>query len=368
MRVEDLVEPFRDRKATLALAERLAVAVTRPTRLMEVCGTHTVAFLRAGLASLVPERLSLIAGPGCPVCVTSASDIATATLLAEQPEVIVTTFGDMLRVPAGGRSLEASRAQGAKVRVVTSPMESLDLARANPGYKVVFLAIGFETTAPSVAATVKEAAVEDVRNYLVFVAHKLIPPAMEALLESGEVAIDGYLCPGHVSAIIGAQAYQPLAEKFRVPCVVTGFEPTDLLEGMCEAAEMVASGEHGVRNQYRRVVRWEGNERARALVDEVFQVADAEWRGLGVIPRSGLMLRNEFARFDARRAFDLSDAPQAADAPGCRCGEVLRGLIAPPQCALFGSICTPESPQGACMVSSEGACRAYYRYGGMEGA
>ncbi len=356
------MQPFRARGATLALARRLAAAVRQPMRLMEVCGTHTVAFLRAGLASLVPQGLSLISGPGCPVCVTSAEDIAAACWLAGQPGVIVTTFGDMVRVPADRRSLEQSRAGGAKVRVVTSPLDSLDIARQNPQAKVVFLAIGFETTAPSVAATIKEAAAEGMENYFVFVAHKLIPPAMEALLSAGEVAIDAYICPGHVSAIIGAKAYEPLAERFRVPCVVTGFEPTDLMEGLCLAAEMVGQGRWGVRNQYRRVVRWEGNARARAVLHEVFQVCDVVWRGLGRIPSSGLALRDEFARFDARRIFDLSAAAGAGEAPGCRCGEVLRGVIQPGECPLFGTVCTPATPQGACMVSSEGTCRAHYRY------
>lgn len=367
MRLEDLAGPFRGREATAALARRLAEVVRRPVRLMEVCGTHTVAFLRAGLGSLVPEGLSLISGPGCPVCVTSAQDIAAACLLAEQPGVVVTTFGDMVRVPAGGHSLEATRAEGAEVRVVTSALESLEMARQRPQAKVVFLGIGFETTAPSVAATIKAAAREGVDNYFVFVAHKLIPPAMEALLSAGEVALDGYICPGHVSAIIGAQAYERLAERFRVPCVIAGFEPADLMSAMCAAAEMVARSEWGVRNEYRRVVRWEGNGKARAVMEEVFQVGQVVWRGLGVIPDSGLQLREQYARFDARRAFDLSVAERGGDAPGCRCGEVLRGLIRPRECPLFGAACTPATPQGACMVSSEGTCCAHYRYGAAGG-
>jgi hydrogenase expression/formation protein HypD len=355
------LDEYRDPQLAQQLLSALHRRSRRPVRLMEICGTHTVAIFRAGLRELLPANISLISGPGCPVCVTAAEDIDRAIWLAQQPQVTITTFGDLLRVPGSTSSLQAERSKGADVRMVYATLDALEIAREHPARQVVFLGIGFETTAPTVAAAVKQAAAEQLINFTVFSSHKLLPPAMKALLEGGEVRLDGFLCPGHVTTVIGARAYQEVAVQHQVPCVVTGFEPLDLLQGIAMLVDQLEHDRAEVEIQYRRGVSWEGNPQARRVMDQVFEPADASWRGLGCIPRSGLRLRELWRSFDAQCRFAMPSIT-VAEHPGCRCGEVLRGLISPPACRLFRKICTPEQPLGPCMVSSEGTCGAYFHY------
>ncbi len=342
----------------VARAERLG----RPVRLMEVCGTHTMVAFRSGLRRLFPQAVSLISGPGCPVCVTPGGYIDAALEIGRMPGTVIATFGDVMRVPGSDSSLEQGRAQGMRVQVVYSPSDALDIARREPASKVVFLAIGFETTAPTVALTVCTAHEEGVDNYMVLPAHKTMPQAMEALLEGGEVQIDGFLCPGHVSVVAGARIFSFLAERYRIPCVVAGFEPEDILQGIIMLLAQLDEGKSAVEIEYTRAVSWEGNRVAQAVVDEVFMQCDSEWRGLGVIPGSGLTLRENYASVDAARRLGVEVGSGRSPA-GCRCGDVLRGSIAPPACPLFGRSCSPARPVGPCMVSSEGTCAAYARYG-----
>jgi hydrogenase expression/formation protein HypD len=354
-------DEFRDGETARRLADRLAAACRRPIRLMEICGTHTMSVFRHGLPSLFPENLRLISGPGCPVCVTATQEIDRVIALARLPNLAIATFGDLVRVPGSESSLKEETSRGADVRVVYSPLDAVELARQNPGRQVVFIGIGFETTAPAVAAAVLSAAAMKLDNFSVLAAHKLLPPAMHALLAAGDLAVDGFLCPGHVTTIIGADAYRPIAETHGAPCVVAGFEPVDVLQGLVMLAEMIENGDASVAVQYRRGASWEGNRKARQIMERVFQPQDAPWRGLGLIPQSGLGLKNELRLFDAARRFDVNVAP-TAEPPGCRCGDVLRGRIRPTDCALFSNACTPAKPVGPCMVSSEGACAAHYRY------
>ncbi len=330
-------------------------------RLMEICGTHTVAIFRSGLRQLLPPAITLISGPGCPVCVTANEDIDRAIWLARQPGVIMTTFGDLVRVPGSSSSLHVERSRDADVRIVYSCLDALQIARDNPGRQVVFIGIGFETTAPTIAASVQQASRLGVENFSVFSAHKLLPPAMRALLDAREVKLDGFLCPGHVSIVIGAGAYREVADKYGVPCVVTGFEPLDILIGISEAVELVESGRAEVVNGYRRAVSWEGNVAARTLIDRIFRPVDSTWRGIGMIPQSGLGFRREWEKYDASARFSMPEI-RVKEHPGCKCGEVLRGVMTPPECGLFRKVCTPQDPKGPCMVSGEGTCGAYYRY------
>jgi hydrogenase expression/formation protein HypD len=340
----------------------LAERIGRPVKLMEVCGTHTMAAFRTGLRSLLPPSVSLISGPGCPVCVTPNSYLDRALAIAAQPGVIVATFGDMLRVPGTQSSLERARALGADVRVVYSPLDALRAARERPDRRVVFLGVGFETTAPAVAWTVGEAAASGVANYSVLCAHKTIPGAMAALM-SGEVRIDGFLCPGHVSVVIGSDAFRPVCERFRVPCVVAGFEAADMAEAIRMILRQVRERRASVEVEYTRSVRPEGNAEAQRACAEVFESCDVEWRGVGMIPGSGLRLRARYAAQDAETVFAGVTPVASVEPPGCRCGDVLRGAATPPDCPLFGGRCTPRNPVGACMVSSEGTCAAHFKYG-----
>lgn len=349
------------------LAQRLIEALqrrdpeARVVSFMEICGTHTVAIFRSGLRQLLPASIRLISGPGCPVCVTANEDIDRTIWLAQQPGVIITTFGDLIRVPGSFSSLHNERSKGADVRIVYATLDAVQIARENPGREVVFLGIGFETTAPTVAAAVYQAGGEGLKNFSIFSAHKLLPPAMRALLDSGDLRLDGFLCPGHVSTVIGAGAYQEVVDRYRMPCVVTGFEPLDLLQGICLLVEQVDQGRAEVMNAYRRAVTWEGNAAARRLMGEIFEPAHATWRGLGPIPWSGLKVRPAWDRYDACERFSMPPI-QVNEHPGCRCGEVLRGLLTPPQCELFRKACNPQNPMGPCMVSGEGTCGAYFRY------
>ncbi len=340
----------------------LTKKISYPIRLMEVCGTHTTAIARAGLRSILPDDLELIAGPGCPVCVTPQRDIERIILLARHPNVVVCTFGDMIRVPGIHSSLENERSEGADVRVVYSPNDALAVAEKENDKQIVFIAVGFETTAPGIAATALEAIERNILNFSLFVSHKLITPAMEAVL-LGESNIDGFITPGHVSVILGSNEFASLAEKYNVPCVATGFEPADVLEGIRMLLEAYTQKCYGSFIQYKRAVKPDGNPLAKKIMFTVYETADSEWRGLGIIPKSGLQLKPEYASLDAPKRFSLPDLPPV-ELPECLCGKVLKGMIHPDQCPLFGNECKPGSPVGPCMVSSEGACAARYKYGG----
>ncbi len=357
------LDEFRDPALAEPLLERIrrAAAGLEQVTLMEVCGTHTMSIARFGLRSLMPDNLRLVSGPGCPVCVTEVGYVDHAVALARLDGVTITTFGDLVRVPGSSSSLEAERACGARVEVVTSPLAALDLAAAEPDREVIFLAVGFETTAPTVAATVLRAEAEGIANFSLLCAHKTVPVALDILVGTG--ALHGLLCPGHVSAVTGLDLYQPLAEQ-GVACAVAGFEPIDVLMGIAHLLEQLRDGEARVDNTYSRVVRDEGNPRARLLVERVFEPCDAAWRGIGEIPGSGLALRPALVARDAAHRFDVEiEAPREPE--GCRCGDILAGKIRPQECPLYGKACTPADPHGACMVSSEGTCAAAYRYEGV---
>lgn len=353
-----------------ATVDQLVNAVRRaargmPTvRLMEVCGTHTVSLFRTGVKSLIPANVRLISGPGCPVCVTSQGYIDAACELAGHRDVTICTYGDMLRVPGRTGSLEQRRANGAQVVVVYSIRDAVRFAAEHNDRQVVFLAVGFETTAPATAAAVLEAHARGLDNFFVLMGHKLVIPAMSALLAAGDVGIDGFICPGHVSVIIGASAYQPIVQIYGKPCVVTGFEPEQMLLGILRLIEQIAGNRPELENVYRVAVEQNGNAVALQLIDEVFEPAPTIWRAMGTIPDSGLELRGPYRRFDALRRFSLSIGPDY-DPPGCRCGEVIQGKVEPTECPLFAHGCTPARPIGPCMVSSEGTCAAWYKYGGV---
>jgi hydrogenase expression/formation protein HypD len=341
-----------------AIRERLG---ERSATLMEVCGTHTVAIFRYGIKSLLPPALKILSGPGCPVCVTPNRTIDTAIALSRQPRTIIATFGDMMKVPGSSSSLLKEKANGADVRVVFSPLDALDIAKDNPQRNVIFLAIGFETTAPAIAAAVEEARRRELSRFYILCANKILPPALRAIASSGELHLQGLICPGHVSVITGTKIYEFLARDHGIPCVVAGFEPVDILQAILALVEMIGAGEARVVNKYERVVSKEGNPIAQALMRKIFETADSVWRGMGIIPNSGLKLRDEFAAFDAEKQIPV-EVEETREHPECICGEVLRGVKTPADCALFRRVCTPESPVGACMVSSEGNCAAFYKY------
>jgi hydrogenase expression/formation protein HypD len=335
--------------------------IGRPVNFMEVCGTHTVAIFRHGIRSLLPEGLRLLSGPGCPVCVTSIKDIDTAIAIARKENAILTTFGDMMRVPGGKQSLMDVRAEGADIRIVYSPLDSLKIARENKEKKVVFFAAGFETTAPSTAATVSEAERMGIPNFYLYSVHKVVPPALEALLLGEDVRIDGFILPGHVSTIIGTSPYKFIPEKYSIPCAVTGFEAHDILSGIAMLLKQIIEGKISVEVEYKSVVKEEGNPKAVAFIQNFFEPSDSYWRGIGMIPGSGLRLRDKWKHRNAEAVFDL-EVPDIAEPKGCMCGLVLRGIKMPSECPLFAKVCNPDKPVGACMVSSEGSCAAYYRY------
>ena len=357
------IDEFRDNK----IAKHLSRAIfdrARPLKsvnLMEVCGTHTMSICKFGIRRLLPESINLISGPGCPVCVTPKSYIDAAVEFSRLPETIVATFGDMMRVPGSYSSLTEERSKGRSVKVVYSALDAVEIAEKNPGKKVIFLGIGFETTSPTVAASLLYAKKKGLKNFFVYPGHKVIMPAMKALVEGGEVNIHGFLCPAHVSAIIGTIPYGIITEKYKIPCVIAGFEPIDILQGILMLVGQIGSKRSKVENQYKRVVKKSGNKKALDLMARVFSVEDSEWRGIGMIPKSGLTLSKAYARFNARNAFSLPHIKTRPD-KGCICGSVLKGVNTPLDCRLFGRTCTPEKPIGACMVSSEGTCAAYYRY------
>ncbi len=358
------LDEFRDPQRARALLAQIHQTLTRPWTVMEVCGSQTHNFLRYGIPDLLPGDLELVHGPGCPVCVTPVEIVDQAVALAQQPEVILLSYGDMLRVPGTRDDLLTVKARGGDVRMVYSPLEAVRIARQNPQRQVVFLAIGFETTAPANAAAVLQARQQGLQNLYFLVSQVRVPPALEALLQDPEVRVQGFLAPGHVTTVMGYQEYEPIAETYRVPIVVTGFEPVDLLMGLLELVRHLEAGEYGVWNAYRRSVRREGNPLARKHMLRVFEICDMKWRGLGWIPRSGLCLREAFRDLDARHAFqDLLADLHPEESPECIAGLVLKGIKKPTDCPAFGTRCTPQTPLGAPMVSSEGACAAYYRYG-----
>ncbi|MGK2905979.1 MAG: hydrogenase formation protein HypD [Desulfuromonadales bacterium] len=345
-------------------AIRQAVAgFDRTITLMEVCGTHTMAIYQHGIRSLLPEQIRLISGPGCPVCVTPVGFVDQAVALSRRPDTIIASFGDMVRVPGSSSNLLQEQARGATIKIVYSPLDAVTLAERTPAADVVFLGVGFETTAPTVAGAILTAARKNLVNFYALCSHKTMPAPMTALAGDPELQVDGYLCPAHVSAIIGANAYQPLVDAYQVPCVVTGFEPLDVLQGVLMLARQVVAGVARVETQYRRVVKPEGNLKARKILYQVFEPCAARWRGIGDIPDSGLQLRPDYHRFDAARQLPVAIEP-SNEQQGCLCGEILKGKLRPKDCPLFRTICTPEDPVGACMVSSEGTCAAEYKYGG----
>jgi hydrogenase expression/formation protein HypD len=350
---------YRDAAIARPLIERIKRTATRPWTLMEVCGGQTHTIVRQGLDELLEGAIEMIHGPGCPVCVTPLEQIDKALMLAARPDVIFTSFGDMLRVPGSDCDLQQVRARGGNVRVVYSPLDALDIARRNPEREVVFFAVGFETTAPANAMAVWRARELGVPNFSVLVSHVTVPPAISAIMESPDNRVQSFLAAGHVCAVMGWTEYEPLAERYHVPIVVTGFEPLDILEGMLMAVQQLEAGTYRVENQYVRSVRREGTPAARLRVEEVFELANRKWRGIGEIPMSGLRLRSEFAAFDAEAKFGLGDV-HVNEPAECHAGEVLTGKLKPPRCPAFGTKCNPDHPLGALMVSAEGACAAYY--------
>lgn len=335
--------------------------IDRPVRLMEVCGTHTVAIFRHGIRDLLPERIKLLSGPGCPVCVTSIRDIETAMAIARLDNLILTTFGDMMRVPGEKHSLFNSKAEGSDVRIVYSPLDALKIAEDNRDKKIVFFATGFETTSPSVAGTIMEAERKKAENFYVYAVHKTVPPAIKALLDSGEGNIDGFILPGHVSAIIGSKPYS-FINGYGKPSVITGFEGHDILTGIMMLLMQISEGRAEVEIQYTSVVKEYGNPRAVSIMNQYFEASDAEWRGIGTIPLSGLRLKENYLHRDITSMIDIA-VPEFEEPKACSCGDVLKGVKVPSECKLFGKTCTPDSPVGACMVSTEGSCAAYYKYG-----
>ena len=355
------IDEYRDAEISQSLIKKIKSISQKELRLMEVCGTHTVSIFRSGIRSVLPATISLLSGPGCPVCVTDQAEIDAFIELARIDDVIVTTFGDLMRVPGTKSSLQKESAAGRDIRVVYSTFDALEIARNNPAKKVVFLGVGFETTAPTIAAAILSAAQANVANFSVICAHKLVPPALEALMAAADVQIDGFILPGHVSVIIGLNAYQSFFDRYQIPCVVAGFEPTDILQAISMLVEMLESRSPGLDNAYQRAVTAEGNARAQQILAEIFQPADACWRGIGIIAQSGLKIRSTYAAHDAQRLFDIQ-VPAAKTPHGCACGEILIGTKTPPECALYKKACTPMDPVGPCMVSTEGTCAAYYKY------
>ncbi len=353
---------YRDQKAAEQLAGAIRQKVTRPWTIMEVCGGQTHTIVKSGLEDLLPKEISLVHGPGCPVCVTPIELIDKAVAIAKRPDVIFCSFGDMLRVPGSTKSLFDVKAEGAEVRIVYSPLDALKLAKANPDKQVVFFAVGFETTAPANAMAAWQADHDGIENFSLLVSHVLVPPAMEALLSSESCVVQGFLAAGHVCTIMGFEEYFPIAAKYEVPIVVTGFEPLDILDGILMTVAQLEEGRHEVENQYSRAVKREGNRPAQKTIAEVFEITPREWRGLGEIPASGFQLRGRFQKYDANRRFPFTGEP-AHESPECISGLILQGIKKPHECPAFAVKCTPENPLGAPMVSSEGACAAYYHYG-----
>ncbi|MEG6585297.1 hydrogenase formation protein HypD [Dendrosporobacter sp. 1207_IL3150] len=352
---------FRDPVLAKQLAAKLQKLAVRPITIMEICGTHTMAIARGAIRDVLPKELKLVSGPGCPVCVTPQGYVDEAIKLSRQKDVIIATFGDMLRVPGSLGSLLNEKNQGNDIRIVYSPLDATKIALDNPNKQVVFLGIGFETTAPIVGLAILQAAQQGINNYSVFSAHKVVPPAMQALVADAELNIQGFLCPGHVSCVIGIEPYRFLAEQYRTPAVIAGFEPIDILQGLLKLTELIMEKSPQVVNNYSRVVQQDGNPNALAVMEQVFIKSHSAWRGIGVITESGLAIRPQYAKYDARFVFSLPHVDREMPS-ACNCGDILQGKKTPPDCPLFRKLCTPENPIGACMVSGEGTCAAYYKY------
>jgi len=356
------IDEYRDRGLAEKLVARIHHQSTKPIKLMEFCGGHTVAIFKHGLRQLLPKTIEMLSGPGCPVCVTANSDLDKAIALAHLPDVIVASFGDMIRVPGSYSSLQWAKAEGSDIRVVYSAQDAVHIARDNPDKSVIFIGIGFETTAPTIAASIRQAEQAGIKNYYVLPLHKLCPPIMKSILDMGEVDLDGIICPGHVSTIIGSYPYQFIPDDYGVASVVSGFEPVDILLTVDMLVNQIESGQPQVEIAYRRGVKPEGNQPALEMMNSVFEVSAANWRGIGTVPASGLKLNDQYQRFDAEAHFDINPGP-VREPKGCICGSILRGVTRPTDCKLFAKTCTPEHPVGPCMVSNEGSCATYFHYG-----
>lgn len=360
------IDEYRDPQISNSIAQSIKkIMPDSAINLMEVCGGHTITIFKYGIRKLLPDNLNLISGPGCPVCVTSNDFIDRAIAISHLDDVIITTFGDMIRVPGSDSSLSKEKASGADIRICYSPMDAVDIAENSPDSEIVFLGIGFETTAPLVAASILAAKSKSLNNFSVLSSHKTMPQAMKALLDSGDIALNGFICPGHVSTITGIGMYEFLAKDYKMPCVVSGFEPVDMLETIFMLVKQIAEGRSEVENQYVRSVKPEGNTKAVKLMNEVFEPTDMPWRGLGVITGSGLKIKEKYQDFDAYKKFQV-DFPEPKEFPGCICGDIMRGVKVPTQCKLFKKVCTPEDPKGACMVSDEGTCATYLKYASLD--
>jgi hydrogenase expression/formation protein HypD len=355
---------FSDKKRTRIFSEKIqdiAKGIKKNMTLMEVCGTHTVAIFKSGIKSILPENVKLISGPGCPVCVTPNEYMDRAIALCRLEDVTLTTFGDMMRVPGSSSSLEKEKSKGKDIKVVYSSLDALKIARENPDKKVIFLGVGFETTAPTIASVIRDAETKKTKNFFVLSAHKLIPPALRFLAQSKDLKVDGFICPGHVSTIIGTKPYEFLASEFNIPGVISGFEPLDLLQSVYILLKQIKDKDTSIYNQYSRAVREDGNKLALNLMDEVFEKEDSAWRGIGIIPESGLKIKKEYGEFDAKERIS-PQIERSIEPEGCLCGLVIQGKKTPPDCPLFATKCHPLSPIGPCMVSSEGSCQAYFKY------
>lgn len=348
-------------KKIIDLIKKESDKLKNKINVMEVCGTHTMAISRFGIRSMLPKKIRLISGPGCPVCVTPVSDIDKSIELSENKDVIITTFGDMVKVPGTKSSLKIKKAEGKDIRVVYSPMDAIEIAQKNKSKKIVFIGIGFETTSPAMALSVKQAQEKGIKNFFVLPFFKLVIPPMVALSEDKNIKIDGFICPGHVSTIIGAKPYELIVKKYKIPCVISGFEPIDILTTIYMIIKQILNEKPNVEIQYRRAVKYNGNKVAQDILSEVFKTCDSNWRGIGIIPDSGLTFSRKYTEFNALEKFDF-DVSHSKDPAGCRCGDVLKGKCPPFDCKLFNKRCTPENPVGACMVSTEGTCAAYYKY------
>jgi hydrogenase expression/formation protein HypD len=360
------IDEYRQPELAKKLVDRIHRRSRKQIRLMEFCGGHTVSIFKYGIRQLLPDTIEMLSGPGCPVCVTANADLDKAIAMAQLPDAIITSFGDMIRVPGSYSSLQIAKAEGNDVRVVYSVLDAIQVARENPDKSVIFVGIGFETTAPTIAAGVLQAEQENLSNFHILSLHKLCPPIMKSILDLGEVRLSGIVCPGHVSAVIGSHPYQFIADDYHISCVVSGFEPLDILLCIDMLVEQIENEDYKVEIAYRRGVKPEGNQQAIKLMESVFEVGDADWRGIGVVPASGLILRESYEKFDAEKNFEINPGP-VREPRGCICGSILRGVSTPLDCRLFRQTCTPEHPVGPCMVSSEGSCATYYNYGNGDG-
>ena len=360
------IDEFRQPELAKKLVDRIHHHSTKHIRLMEFCGGHTVSIFKYGIRELLPETIEMLSGPGCPVCVTSNADLDKSIAFAHLPDIIVTSFGDMIRVPGSQSSLQSARSEGCDVRIVYSVMDAIQIAKENPDKSVIFIGIGFETTTPTVAAGIIQAEQEKISNFYILSLSKICPPIMKSILDLGEVRLHGIICPGHVSAVIGSHPYQFIADDYDISCVISGFEPLDILLCVDMLVDQIENEDYKVEIAYRRGVKPEGNLQAIKLMDTVFETADADWRGIGIVPSSGLRLRDTYEKFDAEKNFDIDPGP-VREHQGCQCGSILRGISIPLDCPLFRTSCTPEHPVGPCMVSSEGSCSTYYQYGDFNG-